>query len=53
MVPAPRFVLTGRLLSPFVRRVAVTLTHLGITFERQVLSTIDDVAQHHWRECLH
>ena len=42
---APRFVLTGRLLSPFVRRVAVTLTHLGIGFERQILSAIDDVAE--------
>ena len=42
---APRYVLTGRLLSPFVRRVAVTLTHLGIGFERQILSAIDDVAE--------
>ncbi|MGI9354123.1 MAG: glutathione S-transferase family protein [Rhizobiaceae bacterium] len=37
-------VLTGKFLSPFVRRVAVTLNHFDIAFDRQVLSAIHDVA---------
>ncbi len=41
----PQPVLTGRFLSPFVRRVAVTLNHFEIGFDRHVLSAIDDVAQ--------
>lgn len=40
-----RPVLIGRLLSPFVRRTAVSLTYLGVDFERKVLSAIDDVAE--------
>lgn len=36
-----RPVLIGRLLSPFVRRTAVSLTYLGVDFERKVLSAID------------
>ena len=36
-------ILIGRFLSPFVRRVAVTLNYLNIAFERQVLSAVDDV----------
>lgn len=34
--------LVGRLLSPYVRRVAVTLNHYEMPFERLVLSAIDD-----------
>jgi len=45
MTIAPPIVLTGKLLSPFVRRVAVTLTYLDIGYERQVLSAVDDVAE--------
>ncbi len=40
-----RPVLIGRLLSPFVRRTAVSMTHLGIDFDRKSLSAIDDVAE--------
>ncbi|MBV8165371.1 MAG: glutathione S-transferase family protein [Alphaproteobacteria bacterium] len=35
-------VLVGQYDSPFVRRVAVTLHHYGMTFERRVLSTFAD-----------
>jgi glutathione S-transferase len=34
--------LVGQYDSPFVRRVAVTLNHYGIAFERQVLSVFSD-----------
>ncbi len=37
-------VLTGKFLSPFVRRVAVTLINFDMPFDRQVLSAIHDVA---------
>lgn len=36
-------ILVGRDLSPFVRRVAVALSVLGLKHERQHLSTIDDI----------
>jgi glutathione S-transferase len=36
--------LIGRYLSPFVRRVAVTLQHFGIPYRRQVLSTLTDMS---------
>lgn len=45
MDSARKPVLTGRLLSPFVRRVAVTLAHLGIAFERRILSAVDDLLE--------
>lgn len=35
-------VLVGRLLSPYVRRIAVTFNLYGMPFERLVLSAIDD-----------
>src|SRR5712671_1955350 len=35
-------VLVGQYDSPFVRRVAVTLHHYGMAFERRVLSTFAD-----------
>lgn len=35
-------ILVGRYLSPFVRRVAVTMKLHGIPFERRVLSTLKD-----------
>ncbi|MGI9510115.1 MAG: glutathione S-transferase family protein [Geminicoccaceae bacterium] len=35
-------VLLGRFLSPYVRRVAVTLNHFGMAFERNVISAIGD-----------
>ena len=38
-------VLTGKFLSPFVRRVAVTLNHFGLPFDREVLSAIHDVSR--------
>jgi len=38
-------VLTGRLISPFVRRVAVTMAYLNMPFERKILSIIDDVPE--------
>ena len=38
-------ILIGRLLSPFVRRVAVTLAHFGITFERRILSAVDHISE--------
>ena len=34
--------LVGRLLSPYVRRIAVTLNYYQMPFERLVLSAIDD-----------
>lgn len=40
-----RPVLTGRLLSPFVRRVAVSLAHLDVAFERRILSAVDDISE--------
>jgi glutathione S-transferase len=35
-------ILVGQYGSPFVRRVAVTLTHYGMAFERQVVSVYGD-----------
>lgn len=35
--------LVGRYLSPFVRRVAVTLRHFGVPYRRHVLSTLTDM----------
>ena len=35
--------LIGRYLSPFVRRVAVSLRHFGIPYRRRVLSTLTDM----------
>jgi len=35
-------VLLGRFLSPYVRRVAVTLNHFGMAFERNIISAISD-----------
>ena len=35
-------ILTGQYDSPFVRRVAVTLHHYGLPFERQILSVFTD-----------
>ncbi len=35
-------VLLGRFLSPYVRRVAVTLNHFGMAFERNIISAIGD-----------
>jgi glutathione S-transferase len=35
-------ILIGQYDSPFVRRVAVTLHHYGVAFERRVLSTFAD-----------
>lgn len=37
--------LVGRYLSPFVRRVAVTLRHFQIPYRRHVLSTLTDMAE--------
>ena len=37
-------ILVGQYDSPFVRRVAVTLHHYGMPFERQVLSVFADAA---------
>lgn len=34
--------LIGKFLSPYVRRVGITLTHYGVPFERLILSAIDD-----------
>ena len=34
--------LFGKFLSPYVRRVGVSLNILGIAFERSVISAIDD-----------
>jgi glutathione S-transferase len=36
------YILIGQYDSPFVRRVAVTLHHYGVVFERRVLSTFTD-----------
>lgn len=36
--------LVGRYLSPFVRRVGVSLNELGLPFERKILSTVSDRA---------
>ncbi len=38
-------ILTGQYDSPFVRRVAVTLQHYGMAYERRVLSVYSDFAQ--------
>jgi len=38
-------VLVGRYLSPFVRRVAVTLRHFQVPYRRHVLSTLTDMAE--------
>ena len=38
-------ILIGRYVSPFVRRVAVTLKTLGIAYEHRPLSTIDNRAE--------
>ncbi len=35
-------VLLGRFLSPYVRRVAVTLNHFGMAFERSIISAVSD-----------
>jgi len=35
-------VLLGRFLSPYVRRVAVTLNHFGMAFERSIISAVGD-----------
>lgn len=40
----PQMILTGRYVSPFVRRTAVTLTLYGIAFENKPLSTADHMA---------
>jgi len=37
-------ILIGRNLSPFVRRVAISLKMLGLDFEQRPLSTVDDAA---------
>ena len=37
--------LVGRYLSPFVRRVAVTLQHFGMPYRRQVLSILTDMPE--------
>ena len=37
-------ILVGRYLSPFVRRVGVSLNQLGLPFERKILSTATDKA---------
>lgn len=36
------YVLYGRLLSPYVRRVAVTLNFYGVAFEQNIISAIGD-----------
>jgi glutathione S-transferase len=38
-------ILVGRFLSPFVRRVGVSLNQVGIAFERKILSTATDKSQ--------
>ncbi len=38
-------ILYGRNFSPFTRRVAITLNHLGIVYEQKPLSTLDDVEE--------
>ncbi|MEM8663092.1 MAG: glutathione S-transferase family protein [Pseudomonadota bacterium] len=43
MTAAPRLI--GKFLSPYVRRVGITLTHYGVPFERLILSAIDDEAE--------
>jgi glutathione S-transferase len=40
--PRPAMILVGRYLSPFVRRVGVSLNQLGFAFERKILSTATD-----------
>jgi glutathione S-transferase len=40
---ADEVLLVGRYLSPFVRRVAVTLRHFGVPYRRHVLSTLTDM----------
>jgi glutathione S-transferase len=40
---AGEVLLVGRYLSPFVRRVAVTLRYFGVPFRRHVLSTLTDM----------
>ena len=37
--------LIGKFLSPYVRRVGITLAHYGVPFERLILSAIDDEAE--------
>ncbi len=41
--PNAEMLLIGRYLSPFVRRVAVTLQHFEIPYRRRVLSTLTDM----------
>ncbi|TAN55811.1 MAG: glutathione S-transferase family protein, partial [Rhodospirillales bacterium] len=38
-------ILIGRDLSPFTRRVAVSLAMLGLPFERKQLSTVTDATE--------
>ncbi|WP_119418389.1 glutathione S-transferase family protein [Desertibaculum subflavum] len=38
-------ILIGRYLSPFVRRVAVSLQLAGLSYEHRALSTVDDLAE--------
>ena len=40
---ADEVLLVGRYLSPFVRRVAVTLRHFGVPYRCHVLSTLTDM----------
>jgi glutathione S-transferase len=35
-------ILFGRFLSPYVRRVSISLNILGISFEHSVISAVDD-----------
>ena len=36
-------ILVGQLDSPFVRRVAITMNHYGLPFERKILSVFADL----------
>lgn len=36
-------ILYGRNFSPFTRRVAITLNHLGVAYEQKPLSTLEDI----------
>lgn len=42
---AAKPVLIGRFLSPYVRRVAVTLNLYGVVFEHRAISAVDDEAE--------
>ena len=45
MMTGPRPVLFGKFLSPYVRRVGVTMHILGMPFDRSVISAVDDEAK--------